>query len=216
MPSILIASVIIVNFISVLILKELNVIALIASVAGVVSVTMSAKGHISCYYAGVINNITYLVIALSSKFYGTVILQGFFFLPMQFIGIAQWRKNLNKGAKVVKMRQMPLKKLLIIIVGSIIFSLVYSLVLNLISGNLPYVDALITSLSLVAMGLSVKRYQEQWLFWLGINIANVMMWSLAALNQAENGILMTITWLIYLVNSVYGLINWQKQARRDG
>lgn len=188
-------------------------IGLIACITGVICVVMTAKGHISCYYFGIINILAYIYIAYMSKFYGEVMLNGLYYIPMQFIGIYMWKKNMNESTNIVKSKTMNVKHIVLLALTSIIAILAYSFLLKKLDGNLPLIDATSTVLSVFAMYLSVKRFAEQWLLWIVVNIVTVAMWIFALINGGVNSMVMIVMWGAYLLNAIYGYMNWKKLAK---
>jgi nicotinamide mononucleotide transporter len=73
-----------------------SIIGVIASLTGVWCVILIAKGKISNYYFGILNVITYAYVAFHQQYYGEVMLNLIYFLPMQFVGIYLWTKKTNK------------------------------------------------------------------------------------------------------------------------
>lgn len=187
-------------------------IGLTACITGVICVVMTAKGHISCYYFGLVNILAYVYIAYISKFYGEVMLNGLYYLPMQFIGIYLWKKNMNEGDNIVKGKTMTIKQIILLVLTSIVSICIYSLVLQKLHGNLPIIDATSTVLSVFAMYLSVKRYAEQWLLWIVVNVVTIIMWTFAFINGDANSVAMIVMWSAYLLNAIHGYINWKKLA----
>lgn len=204
----MIAMVVIINIISIVVFKEINILALIASISGVASAVLSAKGHINCYYIGLINIVSYVVVAFYSHFYGTLLLQLLFFIPMQFIGIYHWKKHLKPNTKIVNTKEMTLNQIILTTLLSVAVALLYSMFLRLIGSHAVILDSSITTMSIIGTVLSIRRYKEQWLFWSIVNILSILMWSTSASNN-HTGILMATTYVIYLINSVYGYINWK-------
>ena len=140
-------------------------------------------------------------------------LNGLYYLPMQFIGIFMWKKNINNDTNLVKGKVMSKKQLLILVLVSIIGISIYGIVLQKLNGNLPIIDAMSTVLSVLAMYLSVKMFAEQWLLWIVVDVITVMMWIFSYLNGEPNSMVMIVMWIAYLLNAVYGYINWKKLAK---
>lgn len=68
-------------------------------------------------------------------------------------------------------------------------------------------------LSVVAQILCVKRYMEQWVLWIIIDIASVYMWVMAFVNGTES-IATLIMWSIYPLNAVFMFAKWYSESRR--
>lgn len=193
-----------------------DIIGIIASITGVFCVVLTAKGNIWCYAFGLINIIAYIIIAVQANYQGEVILNGFYYLPMQFYGIAVWKKHLNEDSNIVKSKIMNIKQLFLLIIISIIGVLCFMVFLKSRGSNLPLLDATSTVLSVVAMYISVKMFAEQWILWIVIDMVTIVMWVIPAIKGETNSIPMVIMWTAYLVNAIYGYITWRKNAVNKG
>jgi nicotinamide mononucleotide transporter len=186
-------------------------IGLIASITGMLCVVLTAKGKISNYYPGIINVVFYAYISYGQKYYGEVMLNLMYFLPMQFVGLFLWRRNKSReGYKSeVKIEFMTNRSRFFWSVVSIIATFAYGLVLKKMGGKMPFVDSTSTVLSVIAMILMAARYMEQWILWIIIDVVSIIMW-FVVLAEGGNEISIFIMWSAYLVNAVYGLVNWIK------
>ena len=195
---------VLINIIIAVISKD-SLLGFTASVTGIICVVLVAKGKVSNYFFGVINVLLYGYLSLSAKYYGEAMLNLIYFLPMQFIGLWIWLKNKTTIDEVseVKAEKMTLKDIVIWSSLSIIGILIYGYWLNSLGNTLPYADSFTTVLSVLAMILMVKRYIEQWVVWILIDIVSIYMWLFI---KSDYNI--TIMWIAYLINAFYGLYNW--------
>lgn len=156
--------------------------------------------------------VIYGFISYNSKYYGEAMLNILYFLPMQIIGFMMWRRNnVNiDESKEVKAERMTAKEIILWSVLSGIAVIVYGIILKKLNNTLPMADSFTTVLSVTAMILMVKRYIEQWIVWIMIDIVAIYMWLFI---KSDYNI--TIMWIAYLVNAVYGLYNWAKLYRRE-
>ena len=198
--------------VAVIIYSKEGILGFTASVTGMLSVILVAKGKISNYYFGIINVVIYGFISYNSKYYGEAMLNILYFLPMQIIGFMMWRRNnVNiDESKEVKAERMTAKEIILWSVLSGIAVIVYGIILKKLNNTLPMADSFTTVLSVTAMILMVKRYIEQWIVWIMIDIVAIYMWLFI---KSDYNI--TIMWTAYLVNAVYGLYNWAKLYRRE-
>ena len=197
---------------AILIYSKESILGFITSITGMLSVILVAKGKISNYYFGIINVVIYGFISYNSKYYGEAMLNILYFLPMQIIGFMMWRRNnVNiDESKEVKAERMTAKEIILWSVLSGIAVIVYGIILKKLNNTLPMADSFTTVLSVTAMILMVKRYIEQWIVWIMIDIVAIYMWLFI---KSDYNI--TIMWTAYLVNAVYGLYNWAKLYRRE-
>jgi len=190
-------------------------IGLFASLTGMMCVVLTAKGKISSYYFGLINVILYAYIAYQSKYYGEVMLNALYFLPMQFVGWYMWSKykDEDKTSDDVVVSSLSNKERITWLIISIVGVIAYGLVLKVIKGSLPFVDATSTVLSVIAMILLVKRVSEQWLLWIIVDVVSVIMWVVAAIKGAGQAS-MIVMWSAFLVNAIYGYYNWKQLEKK--
>ncbi len=187
----------------------------LSATSGVLCVVCTGKGKLSAYIFGGINVIFYSYIAFTSQFYGEVMLNILYYLPMQFYGFYVWKKHMNNETGEVIKRSLSTKHIFLLfgIVG--LGTLVYGYILTLINGNLAYIDALSTVVSVVAMIVSIKRYAEQWILWILVNIITIAMWGFAFFVQGSESIATLLMWCIYLINAIIMYIKWKKEARSN-
>lgn len=187
-----------------------TLIGLITSLTGMFCVVLVAKGKILNYYPGIINVILYAYLAYNQKYYGEVMLNVLYFLPIQFVGLYYWKKNKVKGKVDTVVAEFMSNKFRVIwLFASVVGVIGYGVFLKALNGNLPFVDATSTVLSIIAMILMVKRYMEQWVLWIIVDIVSIGMWLDVFLREG-NDISMLIMWSAYLVNAIYGLYNWNR------
>lgn len=99
----------------------------------------------------------------------------------------------------------------------IIFGLVSWGVLYLIFGltNDPYLltDSLALSLSLTGVITMLNRYSNQYYFWLGNNAVSIAVF-LQAYMIGEASPALAISYTLFVLNSLYGLVSWYKAANK--
>ncbi|MGI8385296.1 nicotinamide riboside transporter PnuC [Robertmurraya sp. P23] len=192
---------------------EDSLIGLISSISGMLCVVLVAKGKISNYYFGIVQTATYAYIAYGYGLYGEAMLNGLFYFPVQFIGIYLWSKN--KTEHGVKGEDVAVKSLtesgwVTTVVTVTIFTIAYGFFLKYLGGNNVWTDSATNVLSVTAQILMLKRFAEQWLLWIAVNVLSIFLWLSALISQGGNDFSMLVMWSAFLVNSIYGYINWRK------
>ena len=179
---------------------------IIAGLAGVVSVVMCAKGRTMFYFVGFIQTVTYLVLSWQNKFYGEVLENLFYFVTMIW-GIFVWKKNEVKnedGTEDVLAKVFTLKQWVFSIVGTVVATIAMGYWLNNIGSAQAYTDAATNVMAIFAQLLMVRRYREQWAWWLIIDIFCIKLWWVAG-NWS-----MVAMYIFWTANTIYGWINWSK------
>lgn len=179
---------------------------------GVLCVVLAAKGNLMTYVFGMYNTFGYAYLAYTNGLFGEVMLNLGFFVPMNVIGFMMWRKHRDGGK--LEMKQLGWRGFAVVAVVCVIGTLLTGYLLALIPGqNSPYIDALTNVLSIVATFLMVRRFKEQWLVYIVLNIFTVLMWVLRTLDGSADGLLMVVMWSAYLINAMYGYYNWSKGVK---
>lgn len=179
---------------------------IIAGIAGCISVVLTAKGKISFYFIGFIQTVTYLVLAWRNNFYGEVLENIFYFVTMIW-GIFVWFKNMTTtedGANYVKTKRFTPLQWSLSIVGTIIATIGMGFVLDKIGSAQAYTDAATNVMAIFAQILMVRRYREQWIWWLVIDLFCIKLWLVAG-NWS-----MVAMYVAWTINCIYGWYNWTK------
>ena len=182
-----------------------------AGIAGCISVVLTAKGRWMMYPIGFIQNFTYTVLAFQNMFYGEVIEQVFYVVTMIW-GMVAWAKNMNTnedGTQDVKTRKFGLIEWIISIVGTVVGTYVFGRALVAMGAAQPYTDAATNVMALFAQIMMVKRYREQWIWWILIDLFCIKMWLVAG-NWS-----MVAMYVAWTANCVYGWYNWTKLNKKS-
>ena len=182
----------------------------VAGIAGCISVVLTAKGRWMMYPIGFIQNFTYTVLAFQNMFYGEVFEQIFYIVTMIW-GMVAWARNMHTnedGTQDVNTRKFGLGEWLFTIVGVVIGTWLFGRVLVAMGAAQPYTDAATNVMALFAQILMVKRYREQWVLWLLIDLFCIKMWWVAG-NWS-----MVAMYIAWTANCIYGWYNWTKLNKK--
>lgn len=195
-------------------------IGFISTISGIICVILAAKGKIATFYFGAVQAGTYAYIAYGYGLYGEAMLNAFFFLPLQIVGWVLWfrnRKNIDEAVRGedVYAKKLTGKQWLVLFPVLLVSVVAYGWFLTTISATLPGADSVAVVLSVFAQILMTFRYAEQWLMWIVINIITIGVWFVTLVTQNGNDWAVFAMWCAYLVNSVYGWLNWRRLAKAD-
>lgn len=186
-------------------------VATFAALTGIWCVILTGKGKLSSFWFGSINTVLYAIIAWEARYWGEVMLNLIYYVPMNFVGLYMWSKNMNKETEEVVKKRLSLKKSIMSYGLVIVGTLGYGLFLKVLNGTLPFVDSMSTVFSVFAQFLCVKRYMEQWVLWVIVDVVTVIMWIYAFVNGTGD-MATVLMWSIYLINAIFMLIKWKKDT----
>ncbi len=190
-----------------------TVLSIAAAITGVICVILCGLGKVSNYFFGTINIILYAIVAFKAKYYGDVMLNVLFYLPTNIVGWILWEKNVNEESNTVYKKRMSIPQSIIVLGLSVAAVFGYSYFLKLLGGNLPLVDSMSTVFSIVAQILMIRRFAEQWVIWILVDVVSVIMWFVALFNEGAS-IAMLLMWSIYLGNAVIMFVKWYKDTKK--
>ena len=83
-----------------------------------------------------------------------------------------------------------------------------------IGDSQPWLDAVTTVVSILAMYMMVKAIAEQWYIWIVLDAVQVVKWTIATVRGEAHAALMLVMFAFFLANAIYGLIQWNRLARQ--
>lgn len=184
---------------------------IIAGLTGVVATVLCAKGKMSFYFIGFIQTGTYLYLSYLNRFYGEVI-ENIFYLVTMVWGIFVWKHNMttdDTGATQVETLKFSAKQWVASTILIVVATYVFGRFLVSIGSQQAYTDSATNVLALFGQLLLVKRYREQWLYWILLDLLCIKLWFVAG-NWSM--VAMYVGWTI---NCLYGWYNWTKNVNND-
>lgn len=180
---------------------EDSFISLVSGIAGVISVVLCSQRKLSFYFWGFLQIGTFMAICINEHLYGKLFENGFYLITM-IGGLLMWKRK--EQCHTVETRVLNKLTLLFVVIQSLFAVLVVETVLTAIGGEQPFMDSFTTIFAIVAQLLMIYRYRESWLFWLVVDIACIIMW------YNEENWCMTVQYIFWTMNCIYGLIKWNK------
>lgn len=189
-------------------------LGILASLTGVSCVILCGMGKLSNYIFGTINVVLYAIVAWKAKYYGDVMLNLLYYFPTNLLGFFVWSKHINQENNEVYKKRMTLKQDIVLGIVSVAGVLGYSYILKKLGGNLPIVDSMSTVFSVIAQILMIKRFVEQWIIWIIVDIVSVIMW-IAAFFTGGESVAVLMMWSVYLANAVIMFVKWNRESKED-
>ena len=190
-----------------------GLIGLISAMSGMLCVVLVAKGKISNFVFGIVNTATYAYISYGYGLYGESMLNALFYLPTQFIGLWMWQRHrsVNKVRdEDIEIKRLSVKGWAIVIASVVVGAYAYMHVLMALDAQQVRIDSVAVVMSVVAQILLTLRYAEQWVLWILVNLLSIVLWVVTLSQSGGSDYTMPVMWTAFLINSIYGWINWLK------
>ena len=210
--------------------RALLVIAALGSLAGVLATVLSANGRILNFLFGLIDVTIYGAMCLMNwrdggSGLGNAVLHFVYFVPMQFVGFAQWRKRGADAGSKVRARRLTGKQWAVTTAAFVAGSVLAYFILAQFDRSAAQtfikwavvLDVLPLACNIVGQLLMSTAYMDQWFFWIGVNVTSICMWSatLASSPDSSYAVIYIIKYSFYLLNSFNGLRIWLGLSRED-
>ena len=213
---------------------DLSWIEAVGTLAGLLCIWLASLEKISNYAFGLINVTLFAIIFFQIQLYASLLLQLFFFAANIYGGYA-WSRQSGDSRAGLHIRWLPLPKAIAWLAACAVaialltryidpvfaaltrfaVTLMQSLGLSVSMPQLqpdafPFWDACMTVLSVAAMILMTRKYVENWLLWVVINIISVAIF-------ARQGVYaMALEYLLLTFIALNGCRMWMSSARQRG
>lgn len=176
---------------------------MVATLAGLVCVWLTAKENIWCWPIGLVNVSCFFVLFYEAKLYADMSLQVIFFI----LSIQGWIIWLTKrgDAKVRPTKKLTKQQAVILSILLIVTSIGWGYVLsNYTDASIPYLDALIATLSIIAQILLSNKILENWYVWITVDVLSIGLYLYKELYAVA------FLYGVFLVIAIVGLLSWRK------
>ena len=190
-----------------------GLIGLVSAMSGMLCVVLVAKGKISNFVFGIVNTATYAYISYGYGLYGESMLNALFYLPTQFIGLWMWQRHrsVNKVRdEDIEIKRLSVKGWAIVVASVVVGAYAYMHMLMALDAQQVRIDSVAVVMSVVAQILLTLRYAEQWVLWILVNLLSIVLWVVTLSQSGGSDYTMPVMWTAFLINSIYGWINWLK------
>ena len=194
--------------------KEKDFLNLLASLIGVTALIFVAKGYVVGQILCVVFALVYGVISMYFRYYGEMITYMFMSGPMAIASTISWLKNPHKGTNEVKVGKPTKKDFAIMWTATIIVTILFYFILKAFNTQNLLVSTLSVATSFLAVYLTYLRSPLYACAYGANDIVLIVLWILASITNISY-LPMVFCFVMFLVNDLYGFINWQKMQKRQ-
>lgn len=200
-------------------------VAAFGSVMGVACTVLSANGKIFTFLFGLLDVVLCSIVAADNGVWGNFALHVFYFLPMQLVGIAQWRRRgADTTGKAVRARRLTWRQRgLVATLIPLCTAMAYFALLQVKSWTgeanpdrmRVFFDAAVLVCNIAGQTLLSLAFYEQWYVWILVNIFSLLLWgnTMRSSPGSSYTVVMFIKYAFYLVNALNGLRIWHALSR---
>lgn len=183
-------------------------IEILSAISGLLCVWLAAKRNVWTYPVGLVNIVCYMYMFYNVQLYADAGLQIVFFV-LSLYGWFIWLTK-REGQPVRPTRVMTTREWVLLLPVILAITIVWGGSLhNFTNASIPYLDAFVASMSVVAQFFMGKKVLENWLLWIAIDVLSIGMYMYKDLH------IVALTYVFFLANAVYGYIAWKKEYEAE-
>lgn len=187
-----------------------NKTELLGAVLGILYIRFSIKQNILTWPTGLLTSLIYIVVFYKSALYAAMSLQ-VYYVFISFYGWYLWMKGKSSdSASVVSTRLAKLNLWIkLIVISILIYSVILFVLIRYSDSDVPFLDSLTTTLSIIATWMLAKKYLENWLIWIFVDLVS------SGLYFYKNLWPTVILFLVYTVMAIFGYFEWKKNLKPE-
>ena len=197
------------------IFDRVNYLTLSASVIGVTSLILNAKGNPLGQLLMIIFSILYGIISFSFAYYGEMITYLGMTAPMALFSLIAWLKNpFNGNRSQVEVNTLSKKEIPFIIILTNVVTVLFYFILEFFGTENLIPSTLSVTTSFVAVYLTFRRSPYFALAYSSNDIILIILWTLASFEDIRY-ISVVVCFIAFLFNDIYGFMSWKRMQVRQ-
>ena len=192
-----------------------NHFTLVSSLVGVTSLILCAKGNPWGQVLMILFSTFYGFTSYTFSYYGEMITYLCMTLPMSIIALVSWLKNpYNGNRSEVKVNTISKHECVFICFLTVIVTIIFYFVLSHFNTANIIPSTFSVTTSFVAVYLTFRRSPYFALAYATNDVVLIVLWVLASITDIRY-ISVVVCFVAFLVNDVYGFINWLRMKKRQ-
>lgn len=183
-----------------------NYVEIIGATLGLIFLFLEIKENVWLWPVGLLSSAFYVAIFFSAKFYADMGLQVYYVLISIYGWYKWWRGSDNSEEDDLPIVRMDIRLALTLsLVTTAIFFGIAEVLKRYTDSPVPYWDAFISALSIVATWMLAKKIIEMWWIWVIANFVSLCLYFWKGLYPS------VVLFFFYTVLSVTGYYSWKKK-----
>lgn len=189
-------------------------LTLAASLIGVTSLIFAAKGHPAAQAMAIIFAIMYGIISWQFTYYGEMITYVFMSLPMAAFSLVSWLRNPSDNKNEVKVNHLSSREYIFMGILAAAVTVAFFFILRYFNTANLIPSTISVTTSFIAVYFVFRRSPLYAVAYASNDAVLIVLWTLAAMEDIRY-MSVLVCFAAFLVNDLYGFVNWQRMARRQ-
>ena len=185
----------------------MSMLEILASASALAGVYLTSRKISTGWAIGALGSVLYAILFFQGKLYAESVLQ----LIYAALGIRGWMLwKHEKAFQILPVTRLTRNSFLRGSSLTLILTIGIGWLLSLYSDtDVPWLDAFLAAAGLTVTVWMMQRYLENWLFWIGIDIASAVLYFSRSMPIAA------LVYLVFTALAVYGYVQWKNNMTRD-
>jgi nicotinamide mononucleotide transporter len=186
-----------------------NLLEIIGVVTGILGVWLTTRQKIWCWPVGLVSVVAFIGVFYRARLYGAMGLQ-LVYVGLIAYGWYAWLHG-GEGQGALAVSRVPRRLAAILALGGAIATAVAAYWLRARTDEaLPWLDGFTTSFSLAAQWMQARKYLENWVVWVVVDLVYVGM-------SLSQGLTLTAgLYLVYVCLALLGFRDWRRSMMVEG
>jgi nicotinamide mononucleotide transporter len=180
---------------------------------GLLYLYLEYKANIWLWVVGIIMPIVHGALYFKSGLYADCAMQVYYILAGLY-GLAVWArgnsKQKSKDKSSTGISSTPAKMWgLILMLYVIPHTAIYYILITFTDSNVPFWDAMTTALCIVAYWMLSRKFVEQWLVWIAVDVVSAGLYVYKDLHFTA------VLYAVYAIIAIFGYRKWKKMMQQQ-
>lgn len=183
------------------------ILQIVGTTLGLIYLWLEYRADIRVWIVGLIMPVVHGTLYLSRGIYADAAMQ-LYYVAAGIYGWIMWRKR-PKHTDAGRIRRTPVRMALRLTAAYVLLhAAIYLFLEYCTDSRIPFWDSMSTALCIVAMFMLSRKYVEQWLVWLAVDMISAGLYM-------YKGIPITAgLYVLYCILAVAGYMRWRKELER--
>ena len=189
-------------------------LTLTAALIGVTALIFVAKGMVLGQILTVVFSVFYGIVSYWLGHYGEMITYLCMTSPIAVLSVISWVRHPYQESSEVEVNRVSKRQVLVMAVLAVMVTAIFYVILGAMGNVNLIVSTVSVTTSFLASFLTFLRSPYYGIGYGANDIVLIVLWTLAAVNDI-NYLPMVICFVMFLVNDIYGFVNWKKMQKRQ-
>lgn len=192
-----------------------NWLTLVASLIGVTALIFVAKGYVIGQILSLVFAVFYGIISLHFRYYGEMITYLGMTAPIAVVSTVSWLRHPYRKTAEVEVGDVSKKQVAVLLLATVAVTTVFYFILDALHTANMFWSTLSVTTSFLAVSLTALRSPYYALAYTANDIVLIVLWILASIQDIAY-LPMILCFVMFMVNDLYGFLNWRRMRDRQG